>query len=83
MVKELIPVYCDVIPAMHHPDSGLERLEEGKIYISLKYGTAVHLCACGCLNKTVTPLKPYWKNGWVLTDNNGKITLRPSVGNFA
>ena len=67
------PIYVDLIP---------EILEDGNFYISLKYGVAVHLCACGCKQKTVCNLQPHWKDGWTLTDISGKITLRPSIGNF-
>lgn len=28
-----------------------ERLEEGILYVSIKYHTAAHLCPCGCKNK--------------------------------
>lgn len=52
-------------------------LEDGRLYISMEYATAVHLCACGCGTKTVTPLS---RGGWTLTFN-GAVTLRPSVGN--
>ncbi|MDE5759047.1 MAG: hypothetical protein K2H85_10620 [Allobaculum sp.] len=48
------------------------------MYISLLYGIATHLCACGCRNKIVTPLS---KNGWTLT-YDGKISLSPSIGNY-
>jgi Family of unknown function (DUF6527) len=52
-------------------------LEDGRLYVSMEYATAVHLCACGCGTKTVTPLS---RGGWTLTFN-GALTLRPSVGN--
>ena len=73
-IFEILPVYVDTIS---------EELEEGKLYISLKYGIAIHLCACGCKGKTVTGLAPRWKNDWTLIDNDGKVTLRPSIGNFS
>lgn len=62
-------------------------LEEGILYISLEYRVAIHLCACGCGEQTVTPLNDETnKNEWDLTVNglwyNAKITLRPSIGNF-
>jgi|GEM_PF-1510907 hypothetical protein len=34
-----------------------EKLEYGVFYKSSKYNTAIHLCACGCGNQTVTPIK--------------------------
>ena len=69
-IFELEPVYCEEIPA---------DLESGKIYISMQFSIAVHLCACGCGVKTVTPIKD---TEWRLTENDGKVTLRPSIGNF-
>ena len=33
-------------------------LEEGVLYVSVQYATAVHKCACGCNNKVVTPISP-------------------------
>jgi len=72
-IFKIEPVYCDQIP---------ENMEEGKLYISEKYGVANHLCACGCGQQTVTDLKPYWNDGWDKTESNGKVTLRPSIGNF-
>lgn len=64
------PVFVESMP---------KDIEEGKLYISRKYETAIHLCACGCKEKTVTPLG---NGGWTLTENNGKISLQPSIGNF-
>lgn len=70
-ISELSPVYCEYMPA---------ELEPGKLYISERFGLAIHLCACGCGGKTVTPLGP---GEWSLADNSGKITLRPSIGNWS
>lgn len=52
-------------------------LQQGELFISMEYATVVHLCACGCGTKTVTPLSA---GGWTLTFD-GTVTLRPSVGN--
>ena len=35
-----------------------DELEQGKIYISIRFATASHLCLCGCGNKVVTPIRP-------------------------
>lgn len=70
-VNELQPVHCEEIP---------HDLDYGVLYISRLYNVAVHLCACGCDKKTVTPLDA--KIGWTIDDADGKITLRPSIGNF-
>ena len=50
-----------------------EKLEKGKLYISMEYATASHLCACGCGEKVVTPISPdFWPaffyHGMVLRD---------------
>jgi len=70
MLNYLEPVFVETID---------NELEEGKLYISERFKVAIHLCACGCGIKTVTPTG---KDGWVLSNNNDKITLRPSIGNF-
>jgi hypothetical protein len=67
-VHRLEPTFVTYVP---------RDLEDGRLYISMEYATAVHLCACGCGTKTVTPLS---RGGWTLTFN-GAVTLRPSVGN--
>jgi hypothetical protein len=54
-------------------------LQDGVIYVSRKFGTAIHLCACGCGEKTVTPFTGI--NSWELTDGTNGVTLRPSIGN--
>ncbi|MDA3837484.1 MAG: DUF6527 family protein [Candidatus Delongbacteria bacterium] len=56
-----------------------ENLEEGIIYITIKYATAVHSCACGCGKEVVTPLSP---TDWKLTYDGATITLSPSIGNW-
>jgi hypothetical protein len=70
---ELEPVFVELIDS---------ELEQGKLYISEKYGVAIHLCACGwCNQQTVTPIhNPY--TGWSMTNIDGKVTLSPSIGNF-
>lgn len=55
-----------------------EQLEPDTLYISLPYQTAIHLCACGCGIKTVTPLG---YDGWLLTYANETVSLSPSIGN--
>lgn len=74
-LTEITPKYLDEIP---------NELEEGILYISEGYKVAIHLCACGCKGKTVTPLKTIAKIiGWTLTKNQDKVTLNPSIGNFS
>jgi hypothetical protein len=57
-----------------------EELQEGTIYVSVRFATVAHLCACGCKAKVVTPLKP---TDWKLTFDGKTISLHPSVGNWA
>jgi hypothetical protein len=53
-------------------------LNEDTLYISLEYEVAIHLCACGCRGKTVTPLD---ESGWRLSENGAGATLSPSISN--
>lgn len=68
--KSLIPEFVEYIPT---------DLKPGVLYISMKYATAVHLCACGCGEKVVTPIS---RSDWKLLFDGETITLRPSIGNF-
>ncbi len=61
------PVYVKLIP---------ENIEPGKLYISNYYGTAIHLCLCGCGNEVVTPL---FRDGWAIFGEKGKVTMKPSI----
>lgn len=56
-----------------------EPLEEGILYVSMKYETTAHLCACGCGGKVVAPLSP---TGWQLTFDGRSVSLHPSIGNW-
>lgn len=69
-VQFLRPEYVDFIP---------RDLSEGTLYISKKYGTASHLCCCGCGTKIVTPLRP---TEYRLTESSGGVSLWPSIGNW-
>jgi hypothetical protein len=55
-----------------------EAIEEGKIYVSIDYATAVHKCACGCGKEVVTPLSP---TDWKLIFDGKTVSLDPSIGN--
>lgn len=69
-IFEIKPIYVDIIPDI---------LNDGELYISNKYNIAIHLCACGCGEQVVTPLR---QDKWIITNNGGKVTLRPSIGNW-
>ena len=54
-------------------------LESETLYVSMACATVVHLCACGCGRKVVTPLSP---GDWRLTFDGKSLTLSPSIGNW-
>ena len=56
-----------------------EDLEEGILYITIEYCTAIHKCVCGCNNEVVTPISP---TGWQFSYNGETVTLYPSIGNW-
>jgi len=56
-----------------------KQLDESVLYVSMEYATAIHLCACGCGNKVVTPLSPA---DWSLRYNGESLSLSPSIGNW-
>jgi hypothetical protein len=57
-----------------------EALENGVLYVSRRFRTATHLCACGCKSEVVTSLGP---TRWQLSAPNGRPTLYPSIGNWS
>lgn len=56
-----------------------DRLQEDILYVSYEYNTAIHLCACGCNNKVVTPISPIQ---WSYNYNGESVSLHPSIGNW-
>jgi hypothetical protein len=56
-----------------------DAIEEGRIYVSIDYATAVHKCACGCGKEVVTPLSP---TDWKLIFDGKTVSLDPSIGNW-
>jgi hypothetical protein len=70
-IFELKPLFVEFMP---------EKKEEGILYISNRFKLAIHLCACGCKQEVVSPLDA--EDGWILTNNDSLITLRPSIGNW-
>jgi hypothetical protein len=55
-----------------------EKLEPGKLYVSLEYNTANHLCACGCGSEVVTILGPADSS---ITYNGRAVSISTSIGN--
>ena len=68
--KSLQHVFVDSFPS---------RLEPGKLYVSVEYGSVAHSCCCGCGEEIVTPLTP---TDWHIVYDGETITLHPSVGNW-
>lgn len=56
-----------------------KELDPGVLYVSDEFGTAAHLCACGCGTKVRTPLGP---TEWSLEETDRGPSLRPSVGSW-
>lgn len=54
-------------------------LNPGVLYVSEEFGTAAHLCPCGCKTKIRTPLGP---TDWTVDETKSGPTLWPSVGNW-
>lgn len=57
-----------------------DAVENGVLYISIPFATAVHNCACGCGNEVVTPFSPA---DWSLIFEGASVSLHPSVGNWS
>ena len=55
-------------------------LDEGVLYVSLEFGTAAHLCCCGCGNEVFTPITPI---DWSVIYDGEAVSLHPSVGNWS
>jgi hypothetical protein len=70
-VDRLEPEFVEEIPV---------RLLSGKLYVSIIYGTALHLCCCGCGSEVVTPIHP---TRWAFSYDGESISLHPSVGNWS
>ena len=65
---------------MNSSSSFPDELEQGTIYVSIRFATASHLCCCGCGNKVVTPIRP---TDWKLIFDGKTISLDPSIGNWS
>jgi hypothetical protein len=70
-IKQIRPETVEFIP---------ERIEEGVLYISERYRTAVHKCCCGCGQEVVTPLS---SAEWSVKRNGSRVSLWPSIGNWS
>ncbi|MCF8276996.1 MAG: hypothetical protein K9J17_09690 [Flavobacteriales bacterium] len=70
-MQQLKHKFCESIP---------ENLTQGVVYVSVTYGTAIHLCCCGCGSEVVTPITP---TDWKLSFDGETISLSPSIGNWS
>ena len=61
-------------------ESAPKDLQDGVIYISDRFRTALHKCCCGCGREVVTPLN---RAGWSYYREGRLITLKPSIGNWS
>lgn len=61
-------------------ESAPQQLQDGVIYISDRFRTALHKCCCGCGREVVTPLN---SAGWSYYREGRSITLKPSIGNWS
>lgn len=59
-------------------DSAPDEMAESVLYISMQFRTTMHLCACGCGNQVVMPLRP---DRWSMLFDGETATMTPSVGN--
>jgi hypothetical protein len=57
-----------------------DRLEDGVLYVSIPFVTAVHKCCCGCGNQVVTPFS---RTDWKLIFDGESVSLSPSIGNWS
>jgi hypothetical protein len=70
-IERIEPEFVDEVP---------RELRPGRLYISIAYGTALHLCCCGCGSEVVTPLHP---TRWRLVYDGEAVSLHPSIGSWS
>lgn len=57
-----------------------DKLGEGILYVSVEFGTAAHLCFCGCGSEVYTRFSP---RDWSMRFDGETVSLRPSIGNWS
>lgn len=55
------------------------QLDDGILYISMRFRTALHRCVCGCGYEVVTLFSP---TDWQLTFDGETVSLSPSIGSW-
>ena len=68
--QSITPKFVEFIP---------DSVEEGILYVSEAYKTAIHRCCCGCGEEVVTPLTPA---DWQMRRDGNVVSLSPSIGNW-
>ena len=68
--QTISPTFVEHFPA---------ELDEGILYISMKYASATHRCCCGCGSEVITPFSP---TDWSLLFDGRSVSLHPSIGNW-
>lgn len=56
-----------------------DNIEDGILYISTEYKTAIHKCPCSCGNEVATSLSSH---DWKITFDGDSVSLYPSVGSW-
>lgn len=57
-----------------------DKLDEGTLYVSVDFGTAAHLCFCGCGGEIYTRLSP---RDWSMHFDGEAVSIDPSIGNWS
>jgi hypothetical protein len=77
--------FIRVEEVVHMPDK--QDMVQDVLYVSQEYKISIHLCLCGCGEQTVLPFRRVidgQEHGWTHEkDEQGRYTIRPSVGNFS
>jgi hypothetical protein len=71
-MNKIKPVFVKTIPV---------DIQDGCLYISKEHGTAISKCPCGCGQQSILSLKPVFSEGWSINEENGSVTIRPSILN--
>ncbi len=57
-----------------------EAVDDNTLYISMRFATALHKCACGCGEQVITPFSP---TDWKFMFDGEAVSLTPSIGNWS
>jgi hypothetical protein len=57
-----------------------DTLDEGILYVCMRYATSAHNCFCGCGREVIAPIHP---TKWKLTFDGVNVSLFPSVGSWS